>query len=113
MGEIGISRHEFLYEIKYWEAQLIVSGYRNRDRTFCIMMRRATFWNIKSSMADTKAYNDPTKLWPLPWDDETNEADDSEDFTPSMTEEEQADIQRQIDWVNQHWAQDKEKESQQ
>ena len=76
-------------------------------------MRRATFWNIKSSMADTKAYNDPTKLWPLPWDDETNETDDSEDFTPSMTAEEQADIQRQIDWVNQHWAQKKEKESQQ
>ena len=64
-------------------------------------------------MADTKALNDPTKLWTLPWDDETNEADDSEDFTPSMTEEEQADIQRQIDWVNQHWAQKKEKESQQ
>ena len=64
-------------------------------------------------MADTKVYNDPTKLWPLPWDDETNEVDDSEDFTPSMTEEEQADIQRQIDWVNKHWAQKKEKESQQ
>lgn len=32
MGEIGIPRHEFLYDIQFWEARRIIRGYRNRDR---------------------------------------------------------------------------------
>lgn len=31
MGEIGISRREFLYEIEFWEVRRIVRGYRRRD----------------------------------------------------------------------------------
>ncbi len=31
MGEIGISRREFLYEISFWEVQRIIKGYRRRD----------------------------------------------------------------------------------
>ena len=30
MGEIGIPRREFLYDIRYWEARRIVRGYRRR-----------------------------------------------------------------------------------
>ena len=32
MGEIGISPHEFLYEIQYWEVLRIIRGYRRRGR---------------------------------------------------------------------------------
>lgn len=32
MGEIGIPRSEFLYDIRFWEVRRIVRGYRNRDR---------------------------------------------------------------------------------
>ena len=32
MGEIGISPHEFLYELSYWEVLRIIRGYRKRDR---------------------------------------------------------------------------------
>ena len=32
VGEIGISRHEFLYEVTFWEARRIIRGYRKRDR---------------------------------------------------------------------------------
>ena len=32
MGEIGIPRREFLYDIRFWEVRRIVRGYRNRDR---------------------------------------------------------------------------------
>lgn len=31
MGEIGIPRREFLYEVSYWEVVRIVKGYRRRD----------------------------------------------------------------------------------
>lgn len=32
MGEIGIPRREFLYEIRFWEVRRIIRGYRRRDR---------------------------------------------------------------------------------
>jgi hypothetical protein len=31
VGEIGIPRHEFLYEIQFWEVRRIIRGYRRRD----------------------------------------------------------------------------------
>lgn len=31
MGEIGIPRHEFLYDIRFWEVRRIIRGYRRRD----------------------------------------------------------------------------------
>ena len=30
MGEIGISRHEFYYELKWWEVKAIIRGYNAR-----------------------------------------------------------------------------------
>jgi len=32
VGEIGIPRHEFLYDIRFWEVRRIIRGYRQRDR---------------------------------------------------------------------------------
>lgn len=32
MGEIGISRHEFLYDMQWWEINSIIRGYRKRNR---------------------------------------------------------------------------------
>lgn len=32
VGEIGIPRREFLYDIQFWEARRIIRGYRKRDR---------------------------------------------------------------------------------
>ena len=32
MGEIGIPRHEFLYELTWWEINSIIRGYRKRNR---------------------------------------------------------------------------------
>jgi len=31
VGEIGIPRHEFLYDIRFWEVRRIIRGYRRRD----------------------------------------------------------------------------------
>ena len=30
MGEIGISRHEFYYELRWWEVKAIIRGYNAR-----------------------------------------------------------------------------------
>ena len=32
VGEIGISRAEFLYELRFWEVDAIIKGYRRRNR---------------------------------------------------------------------------------
>jgi hypothetical protein len=32
VGEIGIPRHEFLYELTWWEINSIIRGYRKRNR---------------------------------------------------------------------------------
>jgi len=31
VGEIGIPRREFLYDIRFWEVRRIIRGYRQRD----------------------------------------------------------------------------------
>ena len=31
MGEIGIPRREFLYDLRFWEVRRIIRGYRRRD----------------------------------------------------------------------------------
>jgi len=32
VGEIGIPRHDFLYELTWWEINSIIRGYRKRNR---------------------------------------------------------------------------------
>jgi hypothetical protein len=33
VGEIGIDRNTFLYEVSFWEVRRIIRGYRRRNRT--------------------------------------------------------------------------------
>ena len=51
MGEIGFDRHEFLHELKLWEIQAIVDGYRSRARPMWEAARLNAFF-IMSSMVD-------------------------------------------------------------
>jgi len=32
VGEIGIPRHDFLYDLRFWEVRRIIRGYRKRNR---------------------------------------------------------------------------------
>ena len=43
MGEIGIPRREFLYDLRFWEVRRIVRGYRNRDRLKHQLMAECAF----------------------------------------------------------------------
>ena len=96
MGEIGISRREFLYEIDFWEARRIVRGYDRRHRT----MWSATRWhafNIMSAMpyVDMKkaGLNRPSDLIQFPWDSDPeppvsdDEIDELQDLMKSMRKE--------------------------
>ena len=88
VGEIGISRHEFYYELRWWEIRAIVSGYRRRDRLTHQIMAEIVF-------AATYMMRDP-------------EGKTVEDMFPSlfkeeesaesvMTDKEREDLQADID----------------
>ena len=94
MGEIGISRHEFLHVINFWEAQRIKRGYRKRERTMCLMIRRQTFWMVKCSLADTAKIRDEADLWKLPWDEE------DDDIEPPISDEDQQELQDLMASIN-------------
>lgn len=43
MGEIGRDRHEYLYDMEYWEIMLILRGYRRRNVLHYQMQRLNAF----------------------------------------------------------------------
>ena len=72
MGEIGISRHEYLYDLRFWEIVLISRGHARRHRdawsmtrwqTYYIMLAQTGSDNLKKS-----GINSPTDLIKFPWD---------------------------------------------
>ena len=69
VGEIGIPRREYLFELDFWEARLIYKGYRNRYKDMWTAMRWQAF-NIMSSMSNlSKAgIRKPSDLLSFPWD---------------------------------------------
>lgn len=95
MGEVGIERDTFLYEIEFWEIKCIVSGYRKRERTFCLMTRWATFMQMCTGMADISksGIHTPEDLMRFPWEKEQNEA-------APITEEEQEEIRAELRRLN-------------
>ena len=70
MGEIGINRHEYMYELPYWEIVLIVRGYSHRNREMWSAVRWQTYNLMCVSMADMKKAGifKPTDLMKFPWE---------------------------------------------
>ena len=92
VGEIGIERNVFYYELRWWEVKSIVRGYRKRSRTFCTMLRWSTFMQMNTGMADLKKAGiyEPQDLIKFPW--ETEEKQPEEQWTDE-------DIQREREWL--------------
>lgn len=67
VGEIGIDRHELLYELRLWEIRSILSGYRRRDRVQWETIRWQTWCILNALGAKIHSLAD---LLPLPWEDE-------------------------------------------
>lgn len=72
VGEIGIARDTFLYELKWWEIKAIIEGYRRRERTFCLMTRWSTFMTMCTGMADLKkaGISSEKDLMKFPWEND-------------------------------------------
>ena len=92
MGEIGIPRREFLYDIRFWEVRRIIRGYRQRDRLKHQLMAECVY-------AATYAMRDPqgktvADMFPMLFD---NDDDDDE---PPISEEDVAELQAEMDAIN-------------
>lgn len=85
MGEIGLSRREFLYDIKFWEARRILRGYRNRGKIFMQLLAE----NVYASTFAFRGSEGKTVKGMFP----TIFEDDDDDMQPAITLEEQVELQ--------------------
>lgn len=82
MGEIGIPRREFLYDLRFWEVRRIVRGYRNRDRLKHQLMAECAYAAM-FAMRDPKGKT-PRDIFPSLF---TTDNDDSTDSAPISSSE--------------------------
>lgn len=92
MGEIGISPHEFLYELSYWEVLRIIRGYRKRDRLTHQLIAEAVFAAMHT-MRDSKGKT-VKDFFPGLFED------DDDDIDNEITDEEIAELQAEMDAWN-------------
>ena len=86
MGEIGISRHEFLHVINFWEAQRIIRGYRKRHHFLYQLIAENVYASTYAFRgSEGKTVKD---LFPMLFKD-----DDDYEMEPAITEEEQQELQ--------------------
>ena len=86
MGEIGIPRREFLYELRFWEVRRIIRGYRRRDRLKLQLLAECVYASIHT-MRDPKGKT-AEDLFPGIFED-----DDENEATPEMSDEEYNELQ--------------------
>ena len=92
MGEIGISRREFLYDLRFWEGRRIIRGYRRRDLLKHQLMAECGY-------AATYAMRDPqgktvADMFPMLFDF------DDDDDEPPLTKEDVDDLLADINAYN-------------
>ena len=95
MGEIGISPHEFLYELSYWEVLRIIRGYRRRGRLRDQLIAEAVFAAMHT-MRDSKGKT-VKDFFPMLFEDPDD--DDREPAEP-LSEEDYAYEQALMDNFN-------------
>ena len=92
MGEIGRPRHEVLYELRFWEINRIIRGYRKRDRLTHQLIAEAVFAAMHT-MRDSKGKT-VKDFFPMLFEDD-------EDREPAdISEEEIAQLQAEMDAWN-------------
>ena len=102
MGEIGIPRREFLYDIQFWEVRRIIRGYRRRDTLKHQLLAECAYATIYA-MRDPKGKT-VADIFPMLFDD------DDEDDEPPITEEEKENLLQLMDDINaQHQEQQESK----
>lgn len=90
MGEIGIPRREFLYDIRFWEVRRIIRGYRQRDRLKHQLIAECVYAAM-FAMRDPKGQT-VTDMFPMLFEDDDDE--------PPISEEDVAEFQAEMDAIN-------------
>ena len=90
VGEIGIDRRAFLYDLRYWEVLRIIKGYRRRGWYRNQLIGIAAF----SAMfcMGNKDKKTPKDIFPELFSTE----DEDESNEPTITEEEAKDLQKMM-----------------
>ena len=88
VGEIGIDRRAFLYDMRYWEVLRIIKGYRRRDWLKLQLMAECTYAAMYA-MRDPKGMT-PQKMFP-----ELFKVED-EPEAPTITEQDAQDLQKMM-----------------
>ena len=92
MGEIGIPRREFLYDLRFWEVRRIIRGYRQRDRLKHQLIAEcayAAMYSMRDSQGKTVE-----DMFPMLFEDD----DDYDE--PPISEEDVANMQAMMDAFN-------------
>jgi len=84
VGEIGIPRREFLYDIRFWEVRRIVRGYRNRDRLKHQLMAECAYAAM-FAMRDPKGKT-VRDIFPSIFQDDDNDDPDTPTISSSEVE---------------------------
>ena len=95
MGEIGRPRHEVLYELRFWEINRIIRGYRRRGRLRDQLIAEAVFAAMHT-MRDSKGKT-VKDFFPMLFEDPDD--DDREPAEP-LSEEDYAYEQQLMDNFN-------------
>ena len=93
MGEIGIPRREFLYELRFWEVRRIIRGYRRRDRLKLQLLAECVYAAIHT-MRDPKGKT-VEDLFPALFED-----DEQIPSGPALTQDEVSELQATIAAMN-------------
>ena len=92
MGEIGIPRREFLYDLRFWEVRRIIRGYRQRDLLKHQLMAECVYASIYS-MRDPQGKT-VADMFPMLFDF------DDDDDEPPLTKEDVDDLLADINAYN-------------
>lgn len=94
MGEIGIPRREFLYDLRFWEVRRIVRGYRRRDTIKHQLLAECAY-------AAIYAMRDPNgKTVDMMFPDLFKNDDDDEEEEPPITKEDEEELIELIHSIN-------------
>ena len=97
-----MSRREFLYGIKFWEARSIIRGYRKRGRIFMQLLAENVYASTYAFRgSDGKTVKD---MFPTIFED------DDYDMEPAITQEEQDELQALMAAENARLSQQKSSE---
>ena len=94
MGEIGIPRREFLYDLRFWEVRRIIRGYRRRGalrNQLIAMAAYCAMYAFRGSDGKTAA-----DIFPQVFEDD----DDGADREPPISEDEVAELQEMMSAIN-------------